>query len=412
MPGGDPPAVGRAEPRVPAVRRVLMTADAVGGVWPYSLDLASALHRRGVEVTIAVSGPAPGDAQRSAAVGIARLAVGDYRLEWMDEPWEDVQRAGRWLLDLERAFRPDVVHLNGYCHAPLPWRAPAVVVAHSCVCSWWRSVHGIEAPGPADRYRREVSRGLARARLVVAPTAAMLAALRREYHELPEARVIPNGRPVRNGNHKEALKESFVFAAGRLWDEAKNIETLCGVAPSLSWPVYVAGSDAAPDGRRAPVRNVRHLGRLEPAEMDEWFARAAIYALPARYEPFGLSVLDAALAGCALVLGDIPSLRENWSGAAVFVPADNRRALSAALQRLIENRHERTRLAALARERAQQFDVQTMAERYLTAYHDVRGADIRGSDLDSVDFSRLGVRPRSSAGERREWFGTPARVTT
>ena len=55
MPGGDPPAVGRAEPRVPPVRRVLMTADAVGGVWPYSLDLASALHSRGVEVTIAVS---------------------------------------------------------------------------------------------------------------------------------------------------------------------------------------------------------------------------------------------------------------------------------------------------------------------------------------------------------------------
>ncbi len=44
--------------------------------------------------------------------------------------------------------------------------------------------------------------------------------------------------------------------------------------------------------------------------------------LPARYEPFGLSVLEAALSGCALVLGDIPSLRE--SGATR--PCSSRRA--------------------------------------------------------------------------------------
>ncbi len=46
---------------------------------------------------------------------------------------------------------------------------------------------------------------------------------------------------------------------------------------------------------------------------------AAIFAHPARYEPFGLAVLEAAMAGCALVLGDIPTLRELWDGAAVFV---------------------------------------------------------------------------------------------
>lgn len=374
MPEGDPLRPGRNASRGAAIRRVLMTADAVGGVWQYAIDLASALHRRGVEVTIALLGPAPSDAQRSAAAGIATLAVGDYRLEWMDEPWDDVRRAGEWLLDLEREIRPDVVHLNGYCHASLSWQAPTVVVAHSCVCSWWRSVHGTEAPARLDRYRLEVSRGLARARLVIAPTAAMLAALQREYDKMSEARVIPNGRPHRgpaNGSQNGRQKESFVFAAGRLWDEAKNIESLCVVASSLPWPVCVAGSETAPDGRYAPAGHVRHLGRLESADMEQWFGRAAIYALPARYEPFGLSVLEAAVAECALVLGDIPSLRENWSGAAVFVPPNDRHALAAALQRLIEDAHERAGLAALARERARRFDVETMAARYLAAYGDV-----------------------------------------
>jgi hypothetical protein len=45
--------------------------------------------------------------------------------------------------------------------------------------------------------------------------------------------------------------------------------------------------------------------------------------LPARYEPFGLSVLEAALSGCALVPGDIASLRGNWDGVAEFVCPDD-----------------------------------------------------------------------------------------
>ena len=395
------------------VLRVLMTADAVGGIWPYTLDLTAALSRRGVQVTIAVMGPAPTIAQRSAAAAIATLAIGDYRLEWMDDPWDDVGRAGEWLLDLEGSIRPDVVHLNGYCHASLPWDSPVIVVAHSCVCSWWRSVHGSDTPSRLDRYRLEVSRGLASARLVIAPTAAMLAALHREYDEVPEARIIPNGRPAGaavpgpgrpHGEGATLKKEPLVFAAGRLWDEAKNIQSLSAISPSLSWPVYVAGSDTAPDGRcDAPAGTVRYLGRLDRDEMEGWFARAAIYALPARYEPFGLSVLEAAASGCALVLGDIPSLRENWSGRAIFVPPDNRRALAGALQRLIDAPEERERLAGLGRERAMQFGVDAMAERYLAAYRDAAAAcrpDVDGRSSPRVP-GGIGLPGRSETAHER-----------
>ena len=57
-----------------------------------------------------------------------------------------------------------------------------------------------------------------------------------------------------------------------------------------------------------------------------WLRRATIFALPARYEPFGLSALEAGLAGCALVLGDIP-MREVWHDAAMFVPPEQPAAL-------------------------------------------------------------------------------------
>ena len=99
-----------------------------------------------------------------------RLAECPGRLEWMEEPWEEVRRAGARLLELAAEFRPDLVQLGQYAFASLPWRVPVLVVGHSCVCSWLRAVRGEEAAGPWLRYRREVAAGLRAADLVTAPT--------------------------------------------------------------------------------------------------------------------------------------------------------------------------------------------------------------------------------------------------
>jgi glycosyltransferase involved in cell wall biosynthesis len=313
-------------------------------------------------------GPPPETAQLTAMERVAHVEVGPFRLEWMDEPWADVDAAGAWLIDLERRVRPDVVHLNGFCHAGLPWNAPVTIVAHSCVCSWWRAVHGVDAPAAVDRYRDRVAAGLRGASLVIAPGRAMLQALAREYDVSSPARVIPNGRADLRRPLRLDRKEPLVFGAGRLWDEAKNLQTLCLAASSLSWPVVVAGNHRSPDGYSAATGYVRHVGCLDRVTMDDWLARASIYALPARYEPFGLSVLEAAAAGCALVLGDIASLRENWSGAALFVPPDNRRALIGAIERLAASPEERNQLAECAHARSQRFTVEAMTTAYLSAY--------------------------------------------
>jgi glycosyltransferase involved in cell wall biosynthesis len=351
-----------------------MTADAVGGVWQYALDLASTLGRHGVKVRVAVIGPAPMDYQRAeAAVRGIDLREGNYSLEWMENPWEDVARAGEWLLQLEHEFRPDVVHLNGYCHAVLPWRNPVIVTGHSCVRSWWRAVHGADAPAGWDRYSGAVAAGLKAARLVVAPTAAMLQSLRAEYGQIAEGCVIPNGSAAVDTIAEEApVKSAFVLSAGRLWDEAKNIGSLCAAAPDLTWPVYVAGDDGAAGAAARCTGGVRYLGRLPSADLAAWYARAPIYALPARYEPFGLSILEAAAAGCALVLGDIPSLRENWSGAGLFVRPDSRTELVAAIEGLIRDNSRRMGLGRLAVSRARRFNLARMGDGYLRAYESVR----------------------------------------
>ena len=84
-------------------------------------------------------------------------------------------------------------------------------------------------------------------------------------------------------------------------------------------------------------------------------SRASIFALPARYEPFGLSTLEAALRGCALVLGDIPSLREIWGDAALYARPDDEAGLADAIGKLAGDAAHRTELAARANLRAQLF---------------------------------------------------------
>ena len=351
-----------------ASMKILMTADAVGGVWSYALELARALAPSGVEIVLATMGPLPSASQREEAARCrnVRLETSAYRLEWMQNPWSDVERAGDWLLALEEREQPDLVHLNGYVHAALPWEAPVCVVSHSCSCSWWRAVKHEAAPASWDRYRSAVRSGLDAAAIVIAPTRAMLAALTVEYGRVANARVIYNAR---HASHYPVLqKERLVLSAGRMWDEAKNVSALEYAAPSIEWPVYVAGESSMPGFGTVESTYCCSLGPLDHSALARWMGRASIYALPARYEPFGLSALEAAFAGCALVLGNIPSLRELWRDAALFVEPDDHEQLAHTLQRLIADGERRRTIAKRCRARAFAFDPGEMASAYLHAY--------------------------------------------
>lgn len=330
-------------------RRILMTADTVGGVWSYAMDLIR--ESKDTEFALATMGRllSPDQAAEAAALRNLELFESAYRLEWMEQPWDDVREAGHWLLSLEEAFRPDVVHLNGLVQGALPFEAPRLSVVHSCVLSWWEAVKGEAAPDSWSHYREEVRRSLRASDLVVAPSRAMLVEAERLYGPFREVAVVPNG----GAGVMPAEKEPFVFAAGRMWDEAKNLAALSTV--ECAWPIEIAGEGSP-------------LGRLPRTEVVDRMSRAGIYALPAKYEPFGLSVLEAALAGCALVIGDLPSLRENWEGCALFVAPDDRGALEAALATLIGDPDLRRRLGLAARARGGELSLERFAQGYRELY--------------------------------------------
>lgn len=358
-------------------RSVLMTADTVGGVWTFAMELAGALIGRGTSVSIATSGGPLSREQRNQlrAAGNPEIFESNFRLEWQDEPWADVDRAGDWLRGIAGRIRPDVLHLSEYSNAAGNWNLPVVVTAHSCVCSWFAAVKKCAAPAQWQEYRKRVATGLRSAGIVTAPSRAMLAYLEEHYGSLARAIVIRNGRRAEQVCCDD--KEPLIFSAGRIWDEAKNIATLAEIAPQLPWPVYVAG-----EAKTASFPNLRTLGHLSSDELFSWMSRARIYCLPAKYEPFGLSILEAAICGCALVLGDIDSLREIWTGAARFVDPNDPQALREALLELIADERACMLAAEAARKRARQYDPERMADGYLKAYATARGAtfsEIRGA---------------------------------
>jgi glycosyltransferase involved in cell wall biosynthesis len=337
--------------------KILMTADTVGGVWTYAMELARAAGPD-LRFIVATMGALPSDAQWAEVPPNTKVVASEYKLEWMDDPWDDVARAAEWLLTLEDEEAPDVVHLNGYAHGALPFRAPKLVVGHSCVLSWWRAVKGNDAPPEWDRYRQQVERGLRGADAVVAPSAWMLGALHEHYRFDAPSKLIYNGTRLA----PRETKQSRIFAAGRMWDEAKNMKAVVDAASSIRWPVRIAG-DGAP------------LGRLGRDDMERELGAASIYLFPALYEPFGLSILEAALAGCALVIGDIPSLHEVWRDAAIFVPPRNAAAIAGAVNEIIANDDFRAELARRARRRASELTPERMAAGYREMYASLHGGE-------------------------------------
>jgi glycogen(starch) synthase len=331
----------------PIPRRVLLTADTVSGVWDHALDLGTALVELGMEVVLAVTGPAPDPEQTAAAAGLELCHV-PFRPEWMDDAEADLADTGRWLLELEGSRRCDVVHLNGLAHGALPFRSPTVVAGHFCPFSRWEAIRGRPAPRAWAGYRSRAAAGLAGATRVVTASTAALTAIERYYGPVAAAEVIPHGRDPRG--LRAGDKEAFVLAVGQLGDPARNTGLVARAAASLPWPVRIVPETTPAEDRAA------------------LYGAAAVFTSAALHDPFGLTVLDAALAECALVLADLPSFREQWQGAAVFVPVGDREALETALLTLM-NQPELTAVLALrAWRRAVATSAQRMARRYLGLY--------------------------------------------
>lgn len=345
--------------------KILMTADAVGGVWTYALSLSKALQQFGVEVHLATMGPLPDEHQKKKANAIPNLTLyeSSYKLEWMEAPWLEIEQASMWLLYLEQLIKPDIVHLNNYVFGELPWDEPVIVIGHSCVLSWWQQVKHQPAPAAWDVYRNRVSRGLQNADAVVSVSQFMLNQLKKYYVNFKYEQVIYNGMASKAA--PSADKADIIVSMGRIWDEGKNMRTLEKAAANLSWPVLVAGDQR----EYAPQKSsVEWLGKLSANQIDELLEKAGLFVSSSLYEPFGLAALEAASHGCALVLSDIDTYREVWGDAACYFDTEDENSLVYIVNELIHDPNLLEEMQSRAWEKSLNYPVQNTASAYMQLY--------------------------------------------
>jgi glycosyltransferase involved in cell wall biosynthesis len=347
-------------------RRILMTIDAVGGVWRYAMDLAAALRAEDVETIFVGFGPAPSAGQRREAMAIGTLEWLDAPLDWMAKDESELDALPRLIAGIADRRRVDLIHLNlpSQAHG-LEVSCPVVVVSHSCVVTWFRAVRGAPVPDGWAWQKRANRAGFYRADAIMAPSRSHADMLRACYGPLRRLKVVPNAATERPS---AATREKFIFAAGRWWDEGKNGEALGKAAGAMAWPLLVAGPTTGPGGQFVSMQGVRQIGEASNAKVRALMASAGIFVSPSLYEPFGLAALEAARSGTPLVLSDIPTYRELWNGAVLFADPHRPDAFSDAVNILADDEGLRREMGAKALARSRRFTPEAQAAAVLRVY--------------------------------------------
>lgn len=114
--------------------------------------------------------------------------------------------------------------------------------------------------------------------------------------------------------------------------------------------------------------DVEFLGWVAEAELAAVLRGATAYVCPSHFEGFGMPVLDAMLAGVPVVCSDIPVLREVGGDAVSYADSSDPDDLGQAIDALVGDAAERSRLVARGVERAKQFTWRNAAESVARSY--------------------------------------------
>lgn len=347
-----------------------MSVDTVGGGWTRSLDLARALAPQGVETTLAILGPEPTAAQEAAMQAVPGLKsmVTNAPIDWLAADASEVEAASHAVARFANIIDADVVHLGnplmaGFGH----FRAPTVVACDPCAIVDWV---GSGSPEPSlAPWRHELTmRGYDAATALFAPTAALAERTAEAFELARLPAVVPSGgRPPLPAGPPHLVRD-FALAAAHVWDATENASILNRAAGRTQVPVMVAGPREQVDGSPADFGNLWSLGPMPEGELARWLAAAPVFVTSALCEGECTLVLEAAQMSCALVLSDVPTFRETWNDAAVFIHPGDDAGFAHAIDTLIGDPDQGRRMAELAHRRARSYSAETRADALLHIY--------------------------------------------
>lgn len=341
--------------------------DVPGGVQSHVLSLADALLRGGDDVRLIA--PGPGD---HTSVGPAR----GIPFNGSVAPIAPGPAVARRTIAALRAFGPDVVHVHeplvpvtGVAAATGAGDAAVVATFHASSSSRW-----LRAARPLGRRVLAHLDDLIAVSDAAARThAAMLGVDTRRFH------ILPNGVDVRRFSQATPrpsiaeLDGPTLLFVGRL-EPRKGLDVLVRAYtllktryPDLQLVVVGEGPQLARSRALLPDRlsaDLHLLGKLSGDELPGVFRACDIFVAPSRGgESFGIVLLEAMAAGCAVVASAIDGYRTvvtDGVDGRLVVP-ENPSSLAEAIGVLLDNPSHADALIAEGRRRVEEFDWQVVA---------------------------------------------------
>lgn len=175
-----------------------------------------------------------------------------------------------------------------------------------------------------------------------------------------------------------------VLTTGRLV-YYKGFDRLIDVAGEIPWPILIVGDGPeraeleALIARKDLAGRVHLLGEVSDDRLAAHLAAADLFVLPSvnRAEAFGIALLEAQAAGLPVIVtdtgsGTVEAFAPDESG--ILVRPDDRPALAAAINRLIEDSDERARMGAAGRQRVtERNSFEALGETMRRVYRSVAG---------------------------------------
>ena len=356
--------------------------DVPGGVQYHVRDLAGELIQRGHHVSVLTPSSRSVLPEWAVSVGpavpipfngsVARLSFGPVvsarTRRWLDEGAFDV-------LHVHEPTVPSISML-----AVMNADSPVVGTFHSAM---------------ERSYAREATAGVMRplmerlsARIAVSEEARRTLV---EHHG-GDAIIIPNGvetstfrRAVPLAKWEQTPERPVITFLGRLDEPRKGLPVFAGAVPGVleSHPgarFLVAGRGSAEEEREALAAcgdSVEFLGEITDAEKESLLRGATLYVAPQTGgESFGIVLVEAMAAGCAVVASDLEAFRAVLADgrAGILFPTGDASALTAALVHALDDREELASVARSGEHASAQYDWGVVTERILAVYQTVVGA--------------------------------------
>lgn len=294
-------------------------APAIGGVEWHVEMLARGLVKQGVEVSVITTDPIGTLPNEEILDGVV---VRRFRTGKRSGRFFLSASMGRWLARHAGDFA--LVHAHSY-HTPVALQAAIAARASGVPFVITPHYHGT-GHSPMMRVLHIPYRPLGTWMMRSATRIICVSEWERDLvvrHFLGRTRtsVIPNGVDVDQIQHARPFEvspqEEIILSVGRL-EGYKGADRLITALPHLppGYRLVLVGEGPARSMLESLVTKldvqgrVRFLGKVERSELDRWYRTAAVYVSFSAHEAFGLTLLEAAAAGTAVVASSIPAHRE------------------------------------------------------------------------------------------------------